>query len=126
MVLSQEREGSDLLVAVLAGVVTSRDQGALVTWVRAMIRSVGTVRVLVHLTKFGGWYQDGPEDDVALWLQDDEAVSKMAIVGDLRWRSAVLTVIAQPLRRIPIEYFDNEAAARSWLGVERTLNASST
>jgi hypothetical protein len=50
-----------------------------------------------------------------MWLRDNEGVSRMAIVGEAGWRVAVLTTIAQPVRRVPIDYFTTEEAARRWL-----------
>ena len=115
MVRSRVFEPPDLLVANLEGVVTADDQALLVAWVRDWIRRTGEVRVLVHLTQFAGWKVGGSLDDSALWLRDDEQVSRMAVVGDRAWRVAVMTIVAQPLRRIPIEYFETEKAARQWL-----------
>lgn len=115
MVLSRTFEPPDLLVADVGGVVTSRDRAVLVEWVRDMLRMVRQVRVLVLLHRFAGWKPDASFSDSRLWLQDDDRVSKMAIVGDPEWRLAMLTFIVQPLRRTPIEYFETEAAARRWL-----------
>jgi hypothetical protein len=69
----------------------------------------------VSLEQFAGWNVNDYVDGDAWWLQDDEGVSMIAIVGEPEWKLAVLTVIAQPLRRIPIRYFETEAAARQWL-----------
>ena|SRR5688572_25347985 len=115
MVRSRVFEPPDLLVANLEGVVTSDDQAVLVAWVRAWIRRTGEVRVLVNLNHFAGWNATASLDDTAMWLGDDEQVARMAVVGERAWRVAIMTILGQPLRRIPIEYFDNEKAARRWL-----------
>jgi hypothetical protein len=125
MVLSKGFEPPDLLVATLSGVVTPKDQSELAGWVRDTIGIVGSVRVLVKLKQFAGWRLDTSFDDATLWLQDTEAVSRLAVVGEQKWRLAVLTTIAQPLRRIPIEYFDSETAARGWLGSEKATSTIS-
>lgn len=118
MVVNKSFEPPHLVVAALAGVVTTSDQRELVGWVRESIERAGGVRLLVTLGQFHGWQPSGSYDDPALWLRDDEGVSKIAIVGEAAWRRTVLTVIGQPLRRIPIDYFDTEAAARRWLSSE--------
>jgi hypothetical protein len=118
MVLSRRFEPPDLVAATLVGVVTSSDQAELVTFVRATIPAVGSVRVLLRLEQFAGWNPDAAFDRESLWLRDDEGVSRIAVVGDPEWRGAVLTLMTQPVRRVPIEYFATEAAARAWL--ERT------
>jgi hypothetical protein len=118
MLLTKTFEPPSLAVIALGGVVTPTDQADFVGWVRETARSAGAVRLLVLLELFGGWHPPGSFDDAAFWLQDDEDVSKIAIVGAAAWRHAVLTVIGQPLRRIPIDYFETEAAARRWLATE--------
>jgi hypothetical protein len=115
MVRSRVFEPPDLLVASLEGVVTSNDQAVLLAWVREWIRRTGEVRVLLRLETFVGWNADSSLDEAALWLRDDEQVSRMAVVGHRSWRVQVMTIFAQPLRRIPIHYFETEKAARQWL-----------
>jgi hypothetical protein len=76
------------------------------------------VRILIVLDAFGGWVPDASIYNSRSWLGDDERVSRIAVVGRPEWRRSVLTLIAQPIRRLPIRYFDTETAARQWLGVE--------
>jgi hypothetical protein len=117
MVLRRTFEPPHLLIADLAGLVTPVDQRALVEWVRDMLRILPEARLLVLLHRFAGWQLDSSFADSALWLQDDDRVARLAIVGEPEWRRTVLTLVVQPLRRTPIEYFETEAAARRWLGV---------
>jgi hypothetical protein len=117
MVLSTVIEPPDTLVATVTGTLTTTDQARLIAWIRAAIRTAGSVHVLLRLDRFAGWAPPDVVDDPAtLWLGDDEPVRKMAIVGDGRWRHGVLTMAAQPVRGIPIDYFETETAARAWLG----------
>ena len=117
MVLSTVIEPPNTLVATVTGTLTTADQVRLVAWIRAAIRTGGAVRVLLRLVRFAGWAPASTEADPAIqWLGDDEAVRKMAIVGDGRWKQQALTIVAQPVRGIPIDYFETEAAARAWLG----------
>jgi hypothetical protein len=118
MVLSRMFEPPDLLVATVGGLVTEKDQAGLVSWVRDTLETIEQVRLLIRLDRFEGWRADACFSDPTLWLNDDEGVAKMAIVGSPEWRLATLTFIVQPLRRTPIEYFETEAAARRWLGVD--------
>ena len=115
MVLVRRFEPPDLVTATLRGVVTGEDQAELVSFVRAAIATAGSVRVLLHLDQFSGWRPGAPLECHSLWLRDDEGVSGIGIFGDLEWKTAVLTLMAQPLRRVPIGYFATEAAARRWL-----------
>lgn len=119
MLLSARLEPPDLITAAVGGVITTDDQLEVVKFVRAAVATVGSVRLLLVLDRFAGWKPEAGVDDRALWLRDDEGVSRMAIVGDPEWRVAVLTLVGQPLRRVPIAYFATEAAARRWLRAVR-------
>jgi hypothetical protein len=117
VVIHRSCDPDGLIEVTLGDVITAKDQADLVKFVRAAIATVGTVRVLVRLEQFIAWHPEALTGDPALWLDDDEGVAMMAIVGDLSWRRTVLTLVAQPLRRVPIEYFTDDAMARRWLGV---------
>ena len=117
MVLSTVIEPPDVLVATVTGTLTTGDQVRIIEWIRASIRTAGAVRVLLKLERFAGWTPtDAAADPSLLWLEDAEPVRKLAIVGDARWRQQVFTITAQPVRGIPIDYFETETAAREWLG----------
>jgi hypothetical protein len=116
MVVARSFEPPDLVTATLTGVVTARDQAEVVSYVRAAIAMVGTVRILVVLEQVASWLPDAAFDCDMLWLRDDEGVTRAAIVGEPAWRVPVLTLLAQPVRRLPIKYFETEDAARRWLG----------
>ena len=116
MVLSRFLEPPDLLVVTLTGVVTTSDQKELETFARDVSVRAGSVRALLRLDQFSGWRPDAVTDKNATWLRDDEPVTKIAIVGEPEWRAPVLTLMAQPIRRMPVEYFGTEARARRWLG----------
>jgi hypothetical protein len=125
MVMEAVFEPPDLLVATVTGMMTPQDQAGLVAWIRDTIQTRGAVRVLIVLDHFTGWSPIGTVDNARLWLRDDEAVVRMAIVGEPKWKLPMLTLTAQPLRRMPIEYFDRQAPARAWLaaGVKRPSKA---
>jgi hypothetical protein len=114
MVVLKGFEPPDLIVATLGGVVTPREQASFLDWVRGVIRANGPVRLLVVLDDFVGWHFTSLDHGTS-WLSDDEGVSKVAIVGARERRIAVLTALAQPLRTMPIRYFETEEAARTWL-----------
>ena len=116
MVSARAFEHPDLLVVTLSGLITAHDQAAVIERLRDALRTYGEVRLLVRLDNFEGWKAESSFDDASLWLQDNDRVARMAIVGDEAWRLQTLTFIAQPVRRTPIEYFTSEADARRWLG----------
>lgn len=113
MLLSRTFEPPDFFVVTVGGVVTSRDHVAIVGWVRDQVRRTGPVKLLILLEGFAGWTPVSV--DQASWLRDGDEVSRIAIVGAGSWKTRVLTMLGQPLRRIPIACFDTEPAARQWL-----------
>jgi len=117
VVIHRSCDPDGLIEVTLGDIINAKDQAELVKFVRGAIASRGTVRVLVRLEQFVAWHPEALTGEPALWLDDDEGVAMMAIVGDLSWRRTVLTLVAQPLRRMPIEYFTDDAMARRWLGV---------
>jgi hypothetical protein len=118
MVIGKQFEPPDLIVATLGGVITADDQNEIVDWVRTGIRHLGRVRVLIAFDGFIGWMPGAGLDSKRSWFSDDESVSQLAIVGSDEWRRAVLTLIAHPIRLMPIRYFESEPEARRWLGIE--------
>lgn len=117
MVLSTLLEAPDLVTAIVRGVVTPNDHAEVIGCIRAGIVSAGSVRVLIVLESFGGWVPAPSIYHDKSWLGEDEKVSRIAVVGRPEWRRSVLTLVAQPIRRLPIRYFETETAARQWLGV---------
>jgi hypothetical protein len=114
MVIGKRFEPPDLVGATLSGVITAQDQANVVDWVRTAVRHLGHVRLLIVLDGSINWVPD-PSFDSRLWLADDEGVTQIAIVGRDEWRAPVLTMVAQPIRRLPIRYFEAETDARQWL-----------
>jgi hypothetical protein len=76
-----------------------------------------TVRLLVRLEGFEGWETDPLWNDLSFYVVHGDALARVAIVGDQRWRGEALMFAAADLRKGPVEYFtpDQEADARTWL-----------
>ena len=96
--------------------LTTADQAALVYFITKAVQRHGRVRLLITLDGFAGWAPDDAWGDDALRIAEDATIEKAAFVGDARWRDEIFAFVAQPFRSIPIEYFTDEAAARTWLG----------
>jgi hypothetical protein len=118
----------DVLVITGTGTLalTTSDHVRIVKWIRSSVRTLGSIRVLLRLDGFSGRVADDLASDAAvLWLRDDEPVRKRAVVGDRRWKDRVFTMVAQPVRGLPIDYFETETAARAWLGTVSALSHGS-
>ena len=78
---------------------------------------IGPVRLLVVLDGFEGWDPTGEWRDLSFYVRHGDAIERIAIVGDERWRSLALMFASADLRRAPVEFFPGDAAgdARAWL-----------
>lgn len=76
-----------------------------------------TVRVLVVLEAFEGWEPDARWSDLTFYVSHGDALERIAIVGDERWRDQALMFAAADLRKGPVEFFAPArlAEARAWL-----------
>jgi len=76
-----------------------------------------TARLLVVLDAFEGWAPDPGWNDLTFYVRHGDAIVRIAIVGDERWRGHALMFAAADLRKGPVEYFAPEALseAQAWL-----------
>jgi hypothetical protein len=77
----------------------------------------GRVRLLIVLDRFDGWDAMDNWKDLTFYVRYGDAIDRIAIVGDERWRSLALMFANADLRRGPVEYFTSDAVAeaRTWL-----------
>jgi hypothetical protein len=78
---------------------------------------IGLVRLLFVLTQFEGWEPRTDWNDLTFYVKHGGTIERIAIVGPERWRSETLMFAAADLRRAPVEFFPEDAAAeaRAWL-----------
>jgi hypothetical protein len=81
------------------------------------IGRVGPVRLLFLLDGFEGWEPHDNWNDLTFYIKHGDAIERIAIVGDERWRSLSLMFAAADLRKAPVEFFSPEQVvdARAWL-----------
>jgi len=84
---------------------------------RDEMRRVGPVRLLFVLDGFEGWEPHDDWRDLSFYVSHGDAIERIAIVGDERWRSESLMFASADLRKAPVEFFSPErlAGARDWL-----------
>ena len=77
---------------------------------------LGSVKLLVVLTAFEGWEPHADWNDLTFFVKHGDAIERIAIVGDPKWRSEALMFAAAGLRKAPVQFFPDDApAARAWL-----------
>jgi hypothetical protein len=108
-------EEPGLLVGRVRGSMTVADQEALVGALNDVVRRTRRTKILcIADHDFTGW--SGSEEwSHASQFEGDEHVEKAALVCDPRWNDQMLAFIGKPFRRMPIEFFSSEDAARDWL-----------
>jgi hypothetical protein len=84
---------------------------------RDEMRRLGPVRLLFVLTAFEGWEPHDDWRDLSFYVSHGDAIERIAIVGDERWRSESLMFASADLRKAPVEFFSPEqlTGARDWL-----------
>jgi hypothetical protein len=123
VVLCRWCEPTGLVGATLAGAITEADRHELASFVTDAIARFGEVRVLIGVERYVGRLHDARFDPDALWNERDAAgISRVAVVGEPAWK--VIAPAASRHRRVPIEYFANEYAARCWLTGGRMPDAA--
>ena len=84
------------------------------------LEQFGQIRLLVELGDFQGWSRE-PGWENSFFLEDDgDLISRLAFVGDEKWKDDVFMFTGKPMRKTAIEFFqqDQLAQAKAWLSEE--------
>jgi stage II sporulation SpoAA-like protein len=83
----------------------------------AEIGRLGSVRLLFVLEGFDGWEPTDNWSDLSFYATKGQAIDRIAIVGDERWRSETLMFAGADLRKAAVEFFPTHelSQARAWL-----------
>jgi len=104
--------------ARISGVMTPDDQHALEGLAVRLIDAGQTILLLVTLENFEGWKKDPAwADDLDFQASHGNAIARIAIVGDPRWRDDACLYVGKGFRRTDVEFFapDGLDAAKAWL-----------
>jgi hypothetical protein len=76
----------------------------------------GSVKLLCVLKEFQGWEPTEDWNNLAFYVQHGDAIERIAIVGQERWRDLALMFAAADLRKGPVEFFAEHdlIQARAW------------
>jgi hypothetical protein len=117
MSFSWEHESEHLLVVRISGELAKTDIATLNQEVAPIVQASGELLFLVVLEDFTGWEAGKGWEDTSFADENDEHLSRFAIVGEEQWRDQVLMFSLAGMRPVEIEYFVDESTARDWLGV---------
>jgi len=110
-------EGDNVLRIELRGTLRQGEFARCQDQVLHEVSRVGPVRLLFTLDGFEGWDAQDNWNDLGFFVCHGDAIARIAIVGDERWRDLALMFAAADLRKAPVEYFSaaDLVKARSWL-----------
>jgi hypothetical protein len=76
------------------------------------------IKVLVMVEDFKGFERTTDWGDITFLVKHDHQVEKIAIVGDQRWESDMVTFAGAGFRQGQVKFFpmDQLSQARAWLG----------
>lgn len=101
----------------LSGKMTVRDLQELQTLAKLSLEPSGQFRMLIELEGFEGWSKESGWEDSFFWEGDGDSNSKLAIVGDEKWKDDIFMFTGKPMRRMAIEFFPQAQfdQAQAWL-----------
>jgi hypothetical protein len=78
---------------------------------------LGSARLLCVLKEFEGWHTGSDWHNMDFYMKHGDAIERIAVVGEERWRDLTLMFASADLRRAPVKFFteNNLMSARAWL-----------
>lgn len=100
----------------VSGIITVNEMQDVQKQCEQSIPKTGKQVLLVLIdTSFEGWSKQGDWSDTSFAERNDPLISKIAFVGESKWRELVYVFALKGLRSVAIEYFNQEDVARYWL-----------
>jgi hypothetical protein len=105
------------LCTTLGGVLIAADLDAVHEAAKALMKTQGSINMLVILQHFRGFAAGVDWGNLAFYAQYGEQIERMAIVGDQRWEADAFMFTGKGARRTEIEFFPvtELAQAQAWL-----------
>jgi hypothetical protein len=104
----------------LSGKLTVSDFQELQSLARLSIERFGQLRMLVELEDFQGWSKETGWENSFFLEENGEGMSKLAFVGDEKWKDEIFMFTGKPMRQTAIEFFPQGQLdqAQAWLSEE--------
>ena len=104
----------------LIGKLTVRDFQELQALAMQSLERFGQFRVLIELDDFQGWSNESGWENSTFLEENGESISKIAFVGDEKWKVEMFMFIGGPMRQMALEFFpqDQLDQAQAWLSKE--------
>jgi hypothetical protein len=117
MSIAMHHEGANVFRLEIGGTLRKADLEQCEQQLAAEMGRIGPVRLLFVLDGFEGWEARTDWNDLTFYVRHGDEIERIAIVGPQQWRSETLMFAAADLRKAPVEFFPDNAAAeaRAWL-----------
>ena len=104
----------------LTGKLTVRDFQEIQALARLSLERFGQFRVLIELEDFQGWSKETGWENSSFLDESGKGMSKLAFVGDEKWKTEIFMFTGKPMRKMAIEFFpqDQFDQAQAWLSEE--------
>lgn len=117
MAIKWELESNNLVVLHITGILGKDEHEEMLIEIESVIQKTGQISILALARDFEGWEKTEGWEDTSVSDRIDPLLSKLAIVGDEKWRDLATLFTLKGMRPVSIEYFseNQEDAARMWL-----------
>ena len=117
MPITLHRDSPDTFRLDISGVLQRSDYRRCEDELKSELDRAGSAKLLCVLNGFEGWEPHADWSDLAFYVKYGDAIQRIAIVGNERWRAEMLMFAAADLRRAPVEFFPESELTRAlaWL-----------
>jgi hypothetical protein len=123
MPIEMHHESADTYRLDISGLLGRAELRQCETELATELDRVGSAKLLCVLQRFEGWEPNADGSNLGFYMKHGDAISRIAIVGDERWRDLMMMFSSAGLRKAAVEFFPaNEffpakqiARARDWL-----------
>src|SRR4051812_24626478 len=117
MPIAMHHENDDTYRLDISGVLLRNEFRRCETELATELGRIRSAKLLCVLQQFEGWERDADWTNLGFYMMHGNAISRIAIVGDERWRDLIMMFASADLRKAPIEFFppNDIERARDWL-----------
>src|SRR5262245_11497712 len=117
MPIALHHESDNIYRLDISGVLSRPELSRAEHELKIELDRVGSAKLLCVLQDFRGWESVGDWNDLGFYVTHGDAIERIAIIGDERWRDLAMMFASADLRKAPVQFFPEDAIAhaRAWL-----------
>lgn len=115
MIYKMHQSSGNILGFHLSGKLTDEDyQKTLVPELEQAVERWGKISLLLEMEDFHGWEPHALWDDFQVGLKYNEAIVRIAMVGDKKWEEWMAKLI-KPFVKAEVKYLEHARDHRAWI-----------